>query len=402
MTRKILDEKKTVSTPPCRPTTPASKTLRLPLAHGWNDPQKFVEGSQESPRLKALIARQEGRPSLKRKASARLKFAPAYQAYYVASARFKNATDPRAVDAAFVDWISNLHRVGWSVYFVTFVFNQLPGAQQARIQQMARRITKLYSALVNHTIRHTKKGKDLTRLPLMIAVPEGVWRATYNKVLVSDIRPNEGDHFHAVYLLPPWSKAKVFPFDLYFAANRGKVIDARDILWNVDIRPMDEQTARVWSYIQKSKFRNPDAQDEVLLLPEVRHPIAWWELVLKTLTANAEKTARLKAARLVRDATVEKNDPSKPHGQKAPVVRVQRKIVPRASASSRVLQGGTVDKAPMGSIVTRHARPKTENAASNWSKFMQRRAQFQRLKYGGTIKATERSSPNRLVPRHHR
>lgn len=171
-----------------------------------------------------------------------------------------------ALDQAWADWISDFQRQGWEAHLLTFVFNHISNGQRARMSIMNDRLEEFYTKVGPFMVRHFNRTCNAGKRPIMIAVPEAKWGEILKSIGLAVSLPNESWHFHAVFLSPPTARNK--PFDAFFAHNRRRFIYNDDVLRNVDVQPMDEQTRRVWGYINKTKSRNPDGQDEILVLPK--------------------------------------------------------------------------------------------------------------------------------------
>jgi hypothetical protein len=62
-------------------------------------------------------------------------------------------------------WIKQHVKDGWNPYFLSFMFHQLPGSRQARIQQMQEEITIFYRKLITHVERDPTLNKNAHKLP---------------------------------------------------------------------------------------------------------------------------------------------------------------------------------------------------------------------------------------------
>lgn len=176
---------------------------------------------------------------------------------------YRDRPQPGSIDEAYMNWLSDFKASGSTLYFLTFVFNQLPGRHHARLEHMRKRLDDYYSMVVRHAVH---RAKQTDRMPILLAVPETRWKAAVKSCNIADTRPNDGWHYHAILILHPLSRSKVFPFHRYSATHRDEFV--RGGLRNVHVMPMDERWDRVWNYMMKSYAGNPDAHDGVLLYPK--------------------------------------------------------------------------------------------------------------------------------------
>jgi len=87
-------------------------------------------------------------------------------------------------------------------YYVSFMFNRLPGRQSARIQQMWKEVTRFHDILKRNVVRKPNAPGWRALIPFLLGAPDlPVWKRA--KVSVRKLQVNDGLHFNAVVLLPP-------------------------------------------------------------------------------------------------------------------------------------------------------------------------------------------------------
>lgn len=173
--------------------------------------------------------------------------------------------------SAYGKWIEDWENEGLDLYFVTFVFRQLPELPNDRHDQRSRhrkrdlmfeQITWVHGRLVNKT---TKKHRSKKWSAL---VPRGVFFADLprnkSKNKLNQVGPNNGLHVHGVIGVSRLGRIRE-PLDEHFASNRAKYL-IRDIR-EIDIRPIKDRAKYATEYGAKALKRPSFSADDVLVLP---------------------------------------------------------------------------------------------------------------------------------------
>jgi hypothetical protein len=112
---------------------------------------------------------------------------------------------------AYGTWVWDFMDKGWKAYLVTFMFNQLPGGREAIIRQMTRSIEEtFYPQLVKRVVRKTRSHNWLDVRPILICCPDVPAFKYRKKVYMPDLATNDGLHLHAIILIPPEARGKLW------------------------------------------------------------------------------------------------------------------------------------------------------------------------------------------------
>jgi hypothetical protein len=169
--------------------------------------------------------------------------------------------------AGYSELVADRVRDGWTCHLVTILFSQLPGPQRAVIHQMADEVLRIYNTLL--TWVHRKPRKVATEeLALVVgAFDLPVYKRDRSSAPI--ILCNGGLHFHALVLLPPWSRLKGSLVDHFkeksnvYAGPGGSV--------RIHVRPVTGDHDRVVDYVFKTVRKGRLAYDDaVLVLPRAR------------------------------------------------------------------------------------------------------------------------------------
>ena len=119
---------------------------------------------------------------------------------------------------AWGDYVEAYIKRGWKSYLLTFMFEPLPGRQTIKMSQMARYLEIAYGIFV------TRGGCASRRLratrgsaPIWLCMPD-LPCFKRKKYSLRDVVPNDGLHYHAILLLPPWSR--IDDVELHFESLR--------------------------------------------------------------------------------------------------------------------------------------------------------------------------------------
>lgn len=116
-------------------------------------------------------------------------------------------TKQKDILEAYATWVEDLITSGWDPHFVTFMFNPLPGTTAGKWQQMQREIDRVYGRILSRTYRVPNAKKYDGRRPILIVAPDfPVFK--YDRDHLVDIKINDGQHAHGLWLMPPWSRMK--------------------------------------------------------------------------------------------------------------------------------------------------------------------------------------------------
>jgi hypothetical protein len=87
-------------------------------------------------------------------------------------------------------------------YFVNFMFNQLPGGREAKLQQMRRQVERFHGLLTRHIVRKPE-SKNWRRLrPVLIVAPD-LPVPKREKMSLERLGANDGLHINGILLVPP-------------------------------------------------------------------------------------------------------------------------------------------------------------------------------------------------------
>ena len=172
---------------------------------------------------------------------------------------------------AWGDYIERYIDRGWSPFFLTFMFEPLPGSQAAKMAQMARYLEQAYALFVTHVVRKPKTAAARGAAPIWLCAPDlPVYKRT-KKYSLRDIIPNDGLHYHVFLLLPPWSRT--WDVVMHFEDLRS-IYRQRAALDRVDVEPIMDHTRYVVGYGWKSILKGRFDVGDAFVLPRALQELA--------------------------------------------------------------------------------------------------------------------------------
>jgi hypothetical protein len=87
-------------------------------------------------------------------------------------------------------------------YLINFMFNQLPGGREAKLQQMRRQLERFHGLLTRHIVRRPNSEDWRHLRPVLIVAPD-LPVPKRQKISVRRIGANGGLHLNGILLVPP-------------------------------------------------------------------------------------------------------------------------------------------------------------------------------------------------------
>jgi hypothetical protein len=171
------------------------------------------------------------------------------------------------VISAYGNWIKENSENSLQVYLVTFQFNHLGKNGIAALEFMRKEIERFYVVLLSNVVRRPRRPSHLVKLPRLIAIPDRPTSKRISTYSLSDVRPNDGVHFHALIAIPKVSRLRGDLFKhiqrnkMRFLGNQGKIM-------NIDVRPIGDPDGRLVDYAFKHIKRKSFSLDDILVLPK--------------------------------------------------------------------------------------------------------------------------------------
>jgi hypothetical protein len=168
---------------------------------------------------------------------------------------------PAEIVQAYGDWIQQHLDLGWDAYFVTFMFRNISGSNEVKIQQMHEGITRFYEKLATRAVRKPRSEKWVHLLP------KGVFffRCTrIQKNRLQHSRDNDGIHFHGIMVATQEGRLKE-PLHLHLMRKRKLYV--RGKIYGIDAEQITSRAGFVTDYGGKAIKRRRFSNDHVLLLP---------------------------------------------------------------------------------------------------------------------------------------
>jgi hypothetical protein len=176
---------------------------------------------------------------------------------------------PTEIVQAYGHWIQEQLNLGWDGYLVTFMFRNISGSNEAKIQQMHKEITRFYEKLATRAVRKPRSENWAHLLPKGVFFPDvpGYRKSESN---IRKVSINDGLHFHGIMVATQECRLKE-PLHLHLGRKRKLYVGGR--IYRIDAEPIRSRAVFVTDYGGKAIKRRRFSYDHVLLLCRFR-PIA--------------------------------------------------------------------------------------------------------------------------------
>jgi hypothetical protein len=164
------------------------------------------------------------------------------------------------------EWVVQWEKEDRDVYYLTFLFNHLRVQGEGALQIMHEEITRFYNTLLTRVARNPTRKSNQDRLPILIAFPDRPVSKRNGTLTLSQIRPNDGRHFHALVAIPSSSRLQV-PLDKHIAENGNLYLGQRARIVEIHVEALYQAPDRVVDYSLKTAKRGLVSTDHILVLP---------------------------------------------------------------------------------------------------------------------------------------
>jgi hypothetical protein len=171
---------------------------------------------------------------------------------------------PTEIVQAYGHWIQQHLDLGWDGYLVTFMFRNIHGSKELKIQQMHREICRVYQNLATRAVRKPRSEKWVHLLPKGIFFPD-IPAYKKSELKVGTVSINDGIHFHGIMVAAKSTRLKE-PLHLHFLRKRKLYV--RGKIYRIHVEPITSQAAFVTDYGGKAIKRRRFSNDHVLVLPK--------------------------------------------------------------------------------------------------------------------------------------
>jgi hypothetical protein len=170
---------------------------------------------------------------------------------------------PTEIVQAYGGWIQEHLNLGWDAYLVTFMFQNISGSNEVKIQQMRKEITRFYEKLATRAVRKPRSEKWTHLLPKGIFFPDvpGYGSSVYS---IPEVSINDGIHFHGIMVATQEARLKE---PLHLHLGRKRKLYVRGKIYRIDAEPIKSRATFVTDYGGKAIKRRRFSNDHVLLLP---------------------------------------------------------------------------------------------------------------------------------------
>lgn len=167
---------------------------------------------------------------------------------------------------AYQDWALQKINEGWAPYLLTFMYKQLAGSPSSISSQMDDEVCRCYALLLSRIARNPHAAVNKGRLPLWIVCSD--WPVSKaQKDNFRDLHVNDGEHRHAIALVPP--NSRLTSLDDFIDQEQWRFSGEGKRLFRLHCEPITETPEKAIGYVLKSLKRRRIDADGVLALAKI-------------------------------------------------------------------------------------------------------------------------------------
>lgn len=97
--------------------------------------------------------------------------------------------------------VRKYQRKGMLTYFISFMFNQLPGSQATKMEIMKKCVERVHFILTRNIVRKPKSARWMHLRPIFIGCPDFPVPKS-QKISIKQASVNDGMHYHVIACVP--------------------------------------------------------------------------------------------------------------------------------------------------------------------------------------------------------
>jgi hypothetical protein len=174
-----------------------------------------------------------------------------------------NDHDSRQLIQAYGDFIHNYIAYGWHGYLLSFMFSQIPGSDQAKMDEMKKHLGWFYGRLAKASVPKASSPKWSDFLPKAILVPDSPV-PKHSKVNLEEVTINNGVHFQGLLLTNPLAPTLQEPLDVHIKKHPRKYLVGS--IREIGVQQITHDPEYVTEYGLKS-LKTRFSSDEIIIFP---------------------------------------------------------------------------------------------------------------------------------------
>jgi hypothetical protein len=167
---------------------------------------------------------------------------------------------------AFGYWIRQQWNAGWDIYLFTFVFRQLRGPRDAKVDQMFQEVTRVYGRLASRMVRKPRSPRWASILPRgVFVVDRPGLKKRDRKLPRRHVLPNDGLHVHGLVAAKRLGRIRESSLDQHFHHHMDEYLIGT--IDEIDVVQITNNPSYATQYGAKGLKRRTSSSDDVLILP---------------------------------------------------------------------------------------------------------------------------------------
>jgi hypothetical protein len=108
---------------------------------------------------------------------------------------------PKEILQNYGGWFEEYRKFGWDIYFMTLMFDHIPGSFAEKTREMRNEIERIYGKLAGWVVRKPKSPQFSHLLPRGVFFPD-IPGLKKSKQELRDVTVNDSIHFHGILAIP--------------------------------------------------------------------------------------------------------------------------------------------------------------------------------------------------------
>jgi hypothetical protein len=179
---------------------------------------------------------------------------------------FNNSNHAQLLLQSYGQWIHEHMAYGWNGYLFSFMFNQIQGPDQDRMEEMKKQLGWFYGRLAKASVPKASSPKWSQFLPKVVLAPDfPVFK--HSKQQLRDVTMNNGLHWHGLVLATWLAPRLQESLDVHVRENLGRYLVGN--IRRIDVQPITYDVGYVTGYGMKSLKSSRVSEDDILIFPRL-------------------------------------------------------------------------------------------------------------------------------------
>src|SRR4051812_8440144 len=186
---------------------------------------------------------------------------PTFRTIEIGKATMRNSN--AQLVTAYGEMVADRVDAGWEPYILTYMFKHIGGSPRHVGETMRKEVERVYATMLTRIVRHPRSEWHRWKLPMLIGGPD--WPVPkHQRQDKRNVIANDGQHMHAVELMPAVSRLKE-RLDDHIDDEQPRYV--REPLFRIHAQRITDDPGYVTEYVLKALQRGRSTPDDLIVLP---------------------------------------------------------------------------------------------------------------------------------------